>query len=396
MTAPASTALTVIERIEQSQAVLQLDARAAALVELLPDEAAALRFRRVVIQALGKNPDLLQCTPDSVVGAVFEAAAMGLEPTGAAGGAHLVPYNVNIGTKQNPHYEKRAQLIPDYRGIIRLVTKPGSDVISMEARVVKEGDLFEYQLGSDAWVKHTPSLAAGRSGKATTHVYSIARLRAGGPPLVDVEDRAGIERIQKRGKGSSTFSPWDSDWDEMGKKSLIKRHAKVLPVRPEVRSILIREDELDAPEPTHSESSGSSRAARLGSRLRAQKEITSTAGDATAGAGSGAPTSVPAGGGTASDGQGAVETAAPQSASASTENVAGAEAGAEEHDPDERPRMTRDELLARLEEARISFDYAVERSKSLWPDRGPGVQLSEYQVHELWIDLSKEAAAAAL
>lgn len=274
MTAATSTALTVIDQVEQSPAVMLLDARSQALVDLLPDAEAVRRFRRVVTQALVKNPDLLNCTPESVVASVFEAAAMGLEPTGAAGGAHLVPYNTNIGSKDRPHWVKLAQLIPDYRGIIRLVTKPPSEIASMEARVVKEGDAFAYTLGSDAIVQHVPSLAPDRSTKATTHVYSIARLRAGGPPLHDVEDRAGIERVQKRGKERG-FSPWASDWDEMAKKTIIKRHSKVLPVRPEIRSILIREDELAGdtdPAPRPVAPPAPTRASALAGRLRPTTE----------------------------------------------------------------------------------------------------------------------------
>jgi recombination protein RecT len=271
--AATATALTVVERVEKSPVVMALDARGQALVELLPDAAAATRFRRVVIQALIKNPELLECTPDSVVLAVFEAAAQGLEPTGGAGGAHLVPYNVNVGSKQQPRYEKRAQLIPDYRGVIRLVTKPPSEVLSLEARVVKEGDEFSYQLGTESFVHHIPSLAAGRSEKATTHVYAIARLK-NGASIPDVEDRAGIERVRARGGRGGGFSPWATDWDEMGKKTIIKRISKVLPVRPEIRSILAREDELTGAtegdvDVTVSAPAGPTKAARLASRLTA-------------------------------------------------------------------------------------------------------------------------------
>jgi recombination protein RecT len=266
-----ATALTVVERVEQSSAVMMLDARGQTLVDLLPDAAAATRFRRVVLQALIKNPELLECTPESVVLSVFEAAAQGLEPTGAAGGAHLVPYNVKV-SKNPDRYEKRAQLIPDYRGVIRLVTKPPSEVTSLEARVVKEGDEFSYTLGTDAHVHHVPSMAPARSEKATTHVYAIARLKSGAS-IPDVEDRAGIERVQKRGRGSA-FSPWSTDWDEMAKKTIIKRISKVLPVRPEIRSILVRDDELGGEDgvddgPTAAPP-GPTRTARLVSRLRAQ------------------------------------------------------------------------------------------------------------------------------
>lgn len=256
-TAP-STALTIVDRVEQSPAIQMLQDRSQALLDLLPDQSAVDRFQRIVIQAMIKNPDLLSCTPDSVVVAVFEAAGQGLEPTGAAGGAHLVPYVTN-GTKV-------AQLIPDYRGVIRMVTKPGSEVLSLEARVVKEGDEFRYNLGTDAFVDHVPALDPGRSARATTHAYAVARLR-NGSTIPDVEDRAGIERVQKRTTKSSK-SPWATDWDEMAKKTMIKRLAKVLPVRPDVRTILMREDEFeDVPTPP-ALPDGPTRTDRLASRLR--------------------------------------------------------------------------------------------------------------------------------
>lgn len=272
-TAP-SKALTIVDRVEQSPVVRMLDDRASALMELLPDQAAADRFRRVSVQAIVKNPDLLECTPESVILAIFEAAAQGLEPTGASGGAHLVPYNVNVGTKSQPRYEKRAQLIPDYRGVINLITKPDpktgkpSEVVSVEVAVVKEGDEFSYQKGTDGFIRHVPSLAADRSAKATTHAYVVFQLRSG-RPIFDVEDRAGIERVRAKGRHGG-FSPWDSDWDEMAKKTMIKRGSKVVPVRPEVRSILLREDEMPTAvaEAETDEVAGPTRTDRLGARLR--------------------------------------------------------------------------------------------------------------------------------
>lgn len=265
-TAP-STALTVVERVEKSPALMAIDANSQALVDLLPDAAAVSRFRRVVIQALMKTPELLECTPESVVRSVFEAAAMGLEPTGAAGGAHLVPYNVKV-SKNPDRYEKQAQLIPDYRGVIRLVTKPPSEVVSLEARAVKEGDEFAYALGTEAFVQHVPSLSPDRSARATTHVYAVARLK-NGERIPDVMDRAEVAKIQGRGRGSA-FSPWATDWDEMAKKTVIKRIAKNLPVRPEIRSILVREDEL-GDEPGTSDAppaaAGPTKVSRLAQRL---------------------------------------------------------------------------------------------------------------------------------
>ena len=222
---------TALVRVEDSPVALALSDQSQALLELLPDAGAVTRFRRVVLQALAKNPDLLACTPDSVVTSVFEAAAMGLEPTGAAGGAHLVPFNVNVGTQQNPRWEKRAQLIPDFRGVVAMVTRPAkdgtpSDVLSVEARVVKEGDEFRYSLGTDAELVHVPTLAPDRSSKPTTHVYAIARLRSGATQS-DVEDRAGIERIRQRGRKKG-ISPWDTDWDDRAPRELSATRVSIM------------------------------------------------------------------------------------------------------------------------------------------------------------------------
>jgi recombination protein RecT len=234
--APApSRELALVQRVESSVVVAELEARAPAFRQLLGTDEAVARFNRGVVLAITKNPDLMLCTPQSVLTACFEAAAQGLEPTGAAGGAHLVPYkNGN---------EKIAQLIPDYRGVIRLIMRDGV-VTSVEANVVKEGDEFAYQLGSDPWVQHTPSLEAGRSAKATTHAYAVMRLRGSATPIVTVEDRAGLERVMNRGGRKSDKSPWSTDFDEMAKKTMVKRGAKLCPVDPAIRAILVREDEM--------------------------------------------------------------------------------------------------------------------------------------------------------
>jgi recombination protein RecT len=335
-----SKALTIVERVEQSPVVRMLEDRASALMELLPDQAAADRFRRVSVQAIVKNPELLECTAESVILSIFEAAAQGLEPTGAAGGAHLVPYNVNVGTKDRPHYEKRAQLIPDYRGVIRLVTKPPSDVQSLEARVVKEGDEFAYELGLQPVIVHVPSLATDASTKPTTHVYAIARLRDGSS-IPDVMDRAAVERIHERGGRGRGFSPWASDWDEMAKKTVIKRLAKVLPVRPEIRSILIREDELlgvrdeDAPVAT-APTGRQSRASQLASRLA--KDVT--------------PPEEPA------------------------------DDEPEPTEPGLPAGLTLEQLASELERLQVSRPYAIEESKRLFP-REANVPLTDEQRYEL-------------
>jgi len=244
----STSALIVAER---SAVATAIEDQTVALLELLPGPAAVARFKRVVIQAVTKNPDLASCTPASVIQSVLEAAAMGLEPTGSAGGAHLVPYNVNVARRGEPdRWEKRAQLIPDFRGVVAMVTRPApdgtpSDVLSVESRLVKEGDDFAITYGSgETTVTHVPSLSATRSAKPTTHVYAVARLRSGGA-ITDVMDRAEVERIRNRGKGRKS-SPWDTDWDEMARKTLARRICKWLPKSTELAMALSVSDSADA------------------------------------------------------------------------------------------------------------------------------------------------------
>jgi recombination protein RecT len=137
----------------------------------------------------------------------------------------------------------------------------------VEARVVKEGDEFGWTEGTEPSVTHVPSLASDRSSKPTTHVYAVATLRSGATQI-DVADRSAIERIRLRGK-QKAFSPWDTDWDEMGKKTIVKRLGKLLPVEPEVRAMLAREDELPAGDPSTAPAAlpRTSRTAALAARL---------------------------------------------------------------------------------------------------------------------------------
>lgn len=363
--ATTESALTVAEQVEQSVVVRQLDAQTSALAAYLPDEEAVERFRRGVILAILKNPELLECTPSSMVLAVFEAAQMGLEPVREA---HFVPRRINVGTREKPRYEKQAQMIPDYRGVIRLVTKPGSEVASIEARVVREGDEFEYELGSDAWVKHKPSKDPKRSTKAGTHYYTVARLRSGGPPLVDVEDRAGIERIKARAHPAG-FSPWSSDFDEMGKKTMVKRHGKVLPVPPDVRAILAREDEIagelasgDVPAALPP---GPSKVSQLAARLR--------------------PGTAPA-----QDAPGASDPApAPTDITETADAAASPDAGDETAVAD----LSREELLDALADLGVSASSASEKAKDVFPDRPANKELTRRQRAELLAAIRAELAA---
>lgn len=58
----------------------------------LPSVLTPERFTRMVMTALSTKPELQQCTPESFLGAMMQAAQLGVEPNTPLGQAYLIPY----------------------------------------------------------------------------------------------------------------------------------------------------------------------------------------------------------------------------------------------------------------------------------------------------------------
>ena len=58
----------------------------------LPSVLTGERFARMVLTALSSTPQLCECTPQSFMGAMMQAAQLGVEPNTPLGQAYLIPY----------------------------------------------------------------------------------------------------------------------------------------------------------------------------------------------------------------------------------------------------------------------------------------------------------------
>jgi recombination protein RecT len=170
------------------------------------------RIAAAVMAETKANPKLLECNPYSVVGAVIRATQLGLEIGSHLGQAYLVPY------------KNDCTLQIGYRGMIDMAFKSGL-VASVTARTVHSNDLFEWALGTDERITHKP--ATGDRGLLVA-VYAMAKLTTGGVHF-EVLDMAEIEKA-KRASKSSSFGPWKDHFEEMAKKTAIRRLFKYLPV----------------------------------------------------------------------------------------------------------------------------------------------------------------------
>lgn len=208
-----------------------LDAYKGEIARALPRHLNADRLCRIALTCFRMTPKLAECEPASVFAAVVQAAQLGLEP-GLLGQAYLIPY------------KDKCQLIPGYQGLLELVRRSGM-VEELAIYVVHERDEFSVQFGSSPKVEHVPYLD-GDPGAAKL-AYGVAKLKGGGQHI-EVMTKAQIERIRDRStnvinaKKYSKETPWDTDADEMWRKTVARRICKYLPKSPELAMALTLDD----------------------------------------------------------------------------------------------------------------------------------------------------------
>lgn len=186
----------------------------------VPKHLNADRMARIAATEVRKNKALLNTEPTSFLGSVMQAAQLGLEPGSALGQAYLVPYG------------NQCQLIIGYKGMIDLARRSGQ-VLSLNAYTVREGDDFSFQLGLKPDIHHVPSLEADRIKKPITYVYAVATLKGGGYQF-EVMSRAEVEAVRAKAKSKNI---WNTYFEEMAKKTVIRRLFKYLPVSIEALEI---------------------------------------------------------------------------------------------------------------------------------------------------------------
>lgn len=202
----------------------------------LPSVITAERFTRMVLTALSANPQLAQCTRDSFLGGMMQAAQLGLEPNTPLGQAYLIPY------RNNKKGVTECQFQIGYKGMIDLAYR-SDEVATIQAHCVYENDEFDYELGLDAKLRHVP---ARKNRGDMTHVYAVIKLTNGGYAF----EVMSVEDVRKHAqKYSKAFNsgPWQTNFDEMAKKTVLKKVLKYAPLKSDfARGILHDEGTLKA------------------------------------------------------------------------------------------------------------------------------------------------------
>lgn len=190
------------------------------IVKALPSVLTGERFTRMVLTALSSTPKLQECTPDSFMGAMMQAAQLGVEPNTPLGQAYLIPY------RNKGHMETQFQL--GYKGLIDLAYRSG-DVTDIAAHEVYENDNFNYELGLTPQLRHKPALT--NRGNVIAY-YAVFHTKSGGYGF-EVMSREDVEKHAKQYSRAYAggFSPWSSNFDSMAKKTVLKRCLKYAPLK---------------------------------------------------------------------------------------------------------------------------------------------------------------------
>jgi recombination protein RecT len=190
------------------------------------------RMVRVAVNAIAKSPDLQKCSQVSLIGSILQSAALGLEPNTPLQEAALIPYG-NTCTFQ-----------PMYRGLIKLARKGG--VTEVYAEVIKEKDKVQVFRGLENNLVHEIHL--GDRGKAIAF-YAVFKTADGGRDyeimtIPEIEAIRGRSQAAKSGK-----SPWQTDFDEMAKKTVLKRLLKRAPLTVETARAMEVDNEAEGGAP---------------------------------------------------------------------------------------------------------------------------------------------------
>jgi len=196
------------------------------LAAALPKTMSPERFVRIALTATYRTPKLLQCSQESFFNCLLQLGAMGIEPDGRR--AHLIPFG------------NECTLIVDYRGISEVLRRNG-DVAAIHCDVVGLNDQFEIRFGTRGILDHVPNL---HDRGEIYCAYSWVKLPNGSEEY-DVMNVEEIEAIRRRSKTPDT-GPWKTDWREMAKKTVFRRHSKMLPLSPQTREVLERDNDGDS------------------------------------------------------------------------------------------------------------------------------------------------------
>lgn len=189
-------------------------------------------------QAMADNPYLITCAtndPFQLTEAVKTVGLTGLSLNPVLKLGYLVPFKGKI------------KFMSSYMGKVEILIRTGV-VRSIYAELVFEKDHFVYRKGVNGTLEHTPDVFAEDRGTLKGGYYYA--VLTNGDVVYDVMPKSRIEEIKGRSESvkSGKSSPWQTDYQEMARKTILNWAFKSLPktgISDDMMKILDSEDKYD-------------------------------------------------------------------------------------------------------------------------------------------------------
>lgn len=212
------------------------------VTKALPKGWDTTRFLRIATTAISSNPKLAQAcalSPITFIGAMMNAAQLGLEPNTPLQKAYLLPYdNIDKNTgKKVPMVQFQIGVY----GYVDLAFRSGL-VKSITAKTRYQKDFWEYEEGINPKLRHIP-YDEGEPGEAVGY-YAVIHMkdtinpdgtRSEGAVITAYWPKFKVLKHAKRfsksyNKKTGTFSgPWETDFDQMACKTVLLQALKYTP-----------------------------------------------------------------------------------------------------------------------------------------------------------------------
>lgn len=204
-----SSFTTIIEKYEQKN-----------LVELLEGSSmTASKFKQIVISELERSPKLQEVflkNPASLFASILHCAEIGLNPSQMIGEFYFIPFKDTIIA------------VLGYKGLLTLLMR-SDKVKKIWCEIVYEGDDFEYELGLEPKLVHTPNHSSIRNSSTVKYIYACAKIND--EVIFKVMAKQEIQQIANMAKYKNDLYFNDAKDPEqwMAKKTVLKQLAKLMP-----------------------------------------------------------------------------------------------------------------------------------------------------------------------
>lgn len=190
-----------------------------AIESIVPKGVDPQRLARIALIEFQRNPLLMRCQIQSVVGCVMQAAMLGLEIGGSLGYCYMIPYRQKNGTYI-------AQFQVGYRGLAKK-TRDSGEIRHIDAGIVCQNDDYEFEKGLEP--KCHVKFKFGQDRGPVIGYYACASFTGGGScfEVMTKDEVTKFARVKSKSFGSG---PWQTDFDSMAIKTVFKRLSKWLPM----------------------------------------------------------------------------------------------------------------------------------------------------------------------